>query len=189
MKKRLLFLGAICVAITAFSAFVTTYSQPVGIGPYFNTKEKYVAATGGAPGGEVRVFKNGVDTLIVGDVVYQSAINTVRKSTTLVNYNSIAGVVVGGTRTAMSAATTVPTSTDTAAYANQQVLVMTSGRTWVRIDAAAPIVAGTLIIPSTTVAGKVKGNPGVIDSFYRAIGRLIDTGVVSTQVLAHVNVK
>ncbi len=188
--KKLLPLVLMLTAAVGITAFTTSYYPVQTLGPYFNSKIKSDTATGGSPGGEVRVFKNGVDTLIVGDVVYLSANNTVRKSATLALYNTVAGVVVGGTSTSMQAATTAPASTDTAAKgATAKVLVMTSGRAWVRIDAAAGIGPGLLLAPSTTVAGKVKAAPAIIDTFYRYFGRLIDTGIVSTQVLAHINVK
>ncbi len=176
--------------ITAATMITTTYSQVQTLGPYFNSKVKYSATTGGQAGGEVRIVKNGVDTLIVGDVVYYTTDNVVRKSTTLTDYNHIAGVVVGGTKTSMAGATTIPLSTDTAATAGQQVLILTTGRAWVRIDTmGAPVVPGALITPSIYVAGKVKVALAVPDSFNRIIGRLIDTGHTSTQVLAHVNIK
>jgi|SRR5678809_221714 len=188
MKKLGLLLFV--MAVGAFTAFTTTYKQVKTLGPYYNTTEKYSASLGGQAGGEVRIFLNGVDTLIVGDVVYISANNTVRKSATLANYNKVAGVVVGGTKTNMSGATSAPAATDTAATAGQQVLVLTTGRAWVRVDTVAVgIPAGTLIQPSIYVAGKVMAKAASIDSLNRVIGRMIDSGGLSTQALAHINVK
>ena len=192
--RKLLPLVLMIIATASVTAgamfFTTSYSQVQTIGPYTTSKIKSDTATGGAAGGDIRIYKNGVDTLIVGDVVYISANNTVRKSTTLANYSTIAGVVVGGTSTNMAAVTSTPAATDTAAKgATAKVLVMARGRTWVRIDAAAGIAPGSLLLPSTTVAGKVKGFGTAIDTFYRSVGRLIDTGIVSTQVLAHISVK
>ena len=188
MKKLGLILFV--MAVSAFAAVTTTYKQVKTLGPYYNTTEKYDATTGGQAGGDVRIWKNGVDTLFVGDVVYVSANNTVRKSATLALYNTIAGVVVGGTKTSMSGVTSIPGATDTAALASQQVLVMTRGRTWVRVDTvAAGISAGAEIKPSIYVAGASAAKSTAIDSFYRAFGRMIDTGIASTRVLAYINVK
>src|SRR5678810_561659 len=109
MKKLGLIL--FIMSVSAFTILTTTYKQVKTLGPYYNTTEKYSASLGGQAGGEVRIFLNGVDTLIVGDVVYISANNTVRKSATLANYNKVAGVVVGGTKTNMSGATSAPAAT------------------------------------------------------------------------------
>lgn len=187
MKK---WLGLIAVITSiAGTAFVSTYASVARIGPFYTSTVAFDTAAGGQPGGQVRIFKNGVDTLIVGDVVYLSANNTVRKSTTLASYNTIMGVVVGGTKTSMRGLVSAPAATDTAALASQQVIVLSEGRAYVRIDAAAGIAPGLLLQPSATVAGKVMARATTIDSLHRAIGRLIDTGIVSTQVLAHINVK
>jgi hypothetical protein len=190
MKKLLPFL-VLLVAVTGATIFTTTYSQVATLGPYFNSKHKLDTLLGGQVGGEVRIYKNGVDTLFVGDVVYFTTNNTVRKSTTLTDYNHIAGVVVGGTSTSMAAPTTIPLSTDTAAKGvTAKVLVLSSGRAWVRVDTmGAPVVPGALITPSIYVAGKIKLALSVPDTFHRIIGRLIDTGHTSTQALAHVNIK
>lgn len=182
---------ALIVVTSAFTAIATTTYRPTQkIGPYFGSSNAYSAATGGQAGGYVEIYKDTVDTLIVGDVVYiVGKGNVVTKNATLANYNTVAGVVVGGTRTNMQGVTSAPAATDTAAYANQNVLVLRYGRTWVRVDTTtAGIPAGALIIPSL-VAGKVKAKSTAIDSAYRVIGRMLDTGIASTQVLALINVK
>ena len=186
--KRLLALGAIICSVVTM-AFVTTYASIARIGPFYTSTVGFDTAAGGQVGGQVRYYKNGVDTLIVGDVVYLSANNTVRKSTTLANYNTIAGVVVGGNKTSMRGITSSPVSTDTAATANGTAIVLSCGRAYVRIDAAAGIAPGLLIQPSTNVAGKVMAKASTIDSLYRSVGRLVDTGVVSTQVLANICIR
>lgn len=175
------------VAATTFVA-TTTFRPPQRLGPYFTSTEKADTATGGAPGGQVRIMKNGVDTLFVGEVVYFDKNNRVRKGTTLTLYNAIAGVVVGGTRTNMQANTTAPVATDTAAYANQQVIVLTEGRTWVRNDAAGTLTFGQLLQPSTNIAGSVMAKIASPDSFYRSPGRMIDSVLASGYGLAHVSV-
>jgi len=182
-------LGLVVITAAFTSVITTTYRPTQRIGPYFGSNTPYSAATGGQAGGYVEVYKDTVDTLIVGDVVYIAKNNVVTKSATLANYNTVAGVVVGGTKTNMRGVTSAPASTDTAAFANQNVLVLRYGRAWVRVDTTtAGIPAGALIIPSL-VAGKVKAKSTAIDSLYRAIGRMLDTGIASTQVLALINVK
>lgn len=187
--KRLLFLAGLICTVAATTFVATTYRPVSRLGPYYTSNSTYDTATGGSPGGLVYFFKNGADTLIVGDVVYLSANNTVLKSGTLANYNAVAGVVVGGTKTNMQVVTSAPAATDTAAYANQTVVVLVSGRTWVRVDTTtAGISAGVAIMPSL-VAGKVKARTTAIDTFSRIIGKMIDTGIASTQVLARINIK
>lgn len=189
-KRRTLIMLGLIVATTAFTALVTTFRPVARIGPFYNSTLGYdTSIAGGQAGGEVRIYKNGADTLIVGDVVYFSARNTVFKSATLVNYNAIAGVVVGGTRTGMLAVSSPPLATDTAATSGQNVLVMSRGRTWVRIDASAGIAPGLAVIPSTNTAGMVMVRTTAIDTFNRIFAKLVDTGIVSTRVLAQVNVR
>lgn len=188
----LLALGVGIIGVTASSVLVTSYQSIAKLGPYFTTTVGYDTATGGMPGGLVHFYKVGTgtaETLFVGDVVYLSANNTVLKSATLANYNTVMGVVVGGTKTNMRAVTTTPGVTDTAAYVNQTAIVLSCGRTWVRFDAAAGTPPGTLIQPSVTVSGKATAKAAPIDSLYRVIGRLVDTGIVTTQVLANIAVK
>lgn len=185
--KRLGFLLAIVASIAAVS-FVTTKQAVQRIGPFFTSTIAFDTATGGAVGGQVRFFKSGVDTLFVGEVVYMDKNNRVRKGTTLTLYNAIAGVVVGGTKTNMQAQTSVPVATDTAAYANQQVIVLTEGRFWVRNDAAGTVTFGGLLQPSTNIAGSVMAKIASPDSFYRSPGRMIDSVLASGYGIAHVSV-
>lgn len=189
MKRIIAILGLV-VAVTAFAAVTTTYRSVQRLGPYYSSIMGYdTSLAGGAVGGEVRIYKNGTDTLIVGDVVYLSARNTVLKSATLANYNTIIGVVVGGQKTNMQAVVTKPASTDTAATSGQNVLVMSHGRTWIWADTTtAGIAPGTKVIPSL-VAGKAKARTTAIDSFYRIFATVIDSGVRNTATLALISVK
>jgi hypothetical protein len=175
-------------AVAALTAFATTKSL-IRIGPFYTSTIAYDTLTGGAVGGEVRIYQNGVDTLIVGDVVYLSAQNKVRKSSTLANYNTIVGVVVGGSKTNMLAISSSPAATDTAALANGKAIVLSRGRAYVRVDAAVALSPGALIQPSVTVAGKVTVKAAPLDSLFRVFGRMVDTGVVSTSALANINVR
>lgn len=187
--SSLAFIAAAVILSTAASIFVSSKSTVFRMGPFYNSTLAYDTAAGGQVGGEVRNYKNGVDTLIVGDVVYISANNKVRKSTTLALYNTIAGVVVGGSFTSNRAVTSVPVATDTAALANGTALVMSCGRAYVRIDAAAGIAPGLALQPSATVAGKVMARAASLDSLSRTVGRLVDSGIVSTSVLANVCIR
>jgi hypothetical protein len=191
-------LGIGIASVAGASILVTTFQPIQRLGPYFTSTVGYDTGNGGMVGGQVHFYRAGTgtgETLFVGDVVYDSEAstnpqgNTVFKSATLASYSRIAGVVVGGTFTNMRAVTSAPGATDTAAFVGQTVAVLQCGRTWIKVDAAAGLAPGTLIIPSTTTAGKVKGTLSLPDTFYRTIGRLVDTGIVSTSVLANVCIK
>lgn len=179
------------LASTGAALFVASYSKAVDTGPYTISRTSFDATTGGSAGGDVVWFKNGADTLLVGDVVYISANNTVRKSATLANYNTIVGVVVGGIKTSSRVQSTIPGASDTAAYANSRVLVMRRGRYWVKIDSGQGYAPGSVIIPSSKAGegGKVTAKTTAIDSFYRAIGKLVDSGITSTRILAEISVR
>jgi hypothetical protein len=116
---------------------------------------------GGVGGIVIRVLAGA--TLLLGDVVYYSAADTVNKSATNANYAGFAGVVVGG-QTYDPAGTVMDTSTEvggTAATVGQWVLVQINGIAFIKSDGA--ILAGSLVIPDASVAGEcdVAGaNPG-----------------------------
>lgn len=189
MKRSFAFVALLLLSISATAIVSTSYKPLARIGPYYTTTDKYDATTGGQVGGYVTIYKNGADTLLVGDLVYISAQNTVLKSGTLANYNTLAGVVVGGTKTNMRGVTSAPAATDTAAYAGQPVLVLSEGRTWVKVDTTTGgIAAGALIMPSL-VSGKVKAKAATIDSLFRVVGRMIDSSAVSVPALAHISIK
>lgn len=192
MRKKLAVLGVIVglLAVTAFSKsamFLTTMT--IGrIAGFFTTSVAYDATTGGQPGGQVRAYQAS-GTLLIGDVVYFSANNTVAKSATLANYNAEAGVVIGG-QSVSNRATIVAADVGTTAATNGQVVwVLKQGRTWVPNDAGGTVTFGTLMIPSTATAGKVAAMTTAIDTNHRAIGRIVVGGLASTTVLVDVNVK
>lgn len=197
LSVLILFAASVAFASTAALSYVNI----TRIGTYWNTSQAYDSVLGGQPGGKVVTYLCDSTTsqaLLTGDVVYISRNNMVAKSATIANYNTVAGVVVGGSRTNMQAAQAITNfANDTSclatgsggAWQNNKVLVLTNGRTWVKVDAAAGIPPGTLLLPSTTTAGKVKGNAASLDSLQRTIGRIVDTGIVSTQVLANINIK
>lgn len=92
-------------------------------------------------------------TLLVGDVVYYSAANTVAKSATAADYAAVVGVVVGGAQTSMLPVTDTDASIGTnAALIGEAVMVQTEGLT--KVIAAAAITIGTRL-QVTTTAGRV----------------------------------
>lgn len=127
----------------------------------FITAELTDVDVGSVGGRTIKLLAAG--TLLIGDVVYVSAANTVAKSTTNANYAGFAGVVVGGKT--YDAGGRVSTAAgdigDTAATVGQWVLVQVDGIARIKSDGA--ILAGSLVIPDASVAGEcdVAGaNPG-----------------------------
>lgn len=189
MNKILKFSLAVVgiVLVSAFTATVTTRAVQ-RIGPFYTSTIAFDSTTGGQPGGDTRIYL-ATDSTKVGDAVYISAANTIAKSTTAANYNAVAGIVVGGTRTSMNASIVAADVGTLAATANQRVIVLRHGRTWVANDAGGTLSAGALIVPSVTTAGKVVVKPAAIDSLYRVIGKVPIGGSASTTVLAEINVR
>lgn len=113
-----------------------------------------------SPGGSVFHAKAGA-ALLLGDTVYISAALTVNKSATVGDHAKVCGVVVGGKNTFFEVCTK---KTDygviTAADANEEVIVLFRGFTFVLADAAV-IANGALLVPSTTTAGRVKAGAAI----------------------------
>lgn len=123
--------------------------------------ERIQGETASVGGRVVRFLAAG--TLLLGDVVYISAAQTVAKSTTNANYSGFAGVVVGGfTFNSGGAINTDPTLIgQTAATVGQFVLVQIDGVAYVKSDGA--ILVTSDVIPDASVAGEVDvagANPG-----------------------------
>lgn len=190
MKKYLslgLFVGAI-LATTAFTMLpVTTYPVARNI-PFFTSNVAFDSATGKQPGGMVRLFVAD-DSLLIGDVVYSSAISAVTKSSTLASYNAIAGVVVGGTKQSLTGSVASADVGTLAAAPNERVWVLTQGRTWIMNDANATLAVGALVIPSDATAGRIEVKTTAIDTNYRTIGRVLVGGLVNVPVLVNVNIR
>lgn len=92
-------------------------------------------------------------TLLIGDVVYLSADNTVAKSTTAADYAAVIGVVVGGAQTGgLLTADDVANVGTNAALVGESVIVQTNGIA--TVIAAAALVRGTRLQVVTT-AGRV----------------------------------
>lgn len=121
-------------------------------------------------GGRVAKFL-AAGTLLLGDVVYISAAETVAKGTTNAAYAAFAGVVVGGA--SYSSAEYVNSDPaqigQTAALVGETVIVQLDGIAYVKSDGA--ILVSSRVIPDATVAGEVDvagANPGY------SLGKSID---------------
>lgn len=185
--KKLLGL-AIVIGLMGFTAFATiTGLSPKQAGPFFYAQTTYPTACGGA----VRTYLTGTnDTEKIGNVVYLTQ-DSVKHSATLANYNSLAGVVVGGANTSMKGSCTVADTGAIAAFPGQQVLVLYSGRAYVLVDTEAGFAAGTGVVPSvkSAMAGRLAARGTAIDTFYRIFGKTADTAVSGKAVLVDVRVK
>lgn len=189
--KKYLGLAVFGLALVATAAFtmlpVTTYPVARNI-PFYTSNVAFDSTTGSQPGGFVRLAVAD-DSLKIGDVVYWSGQSAVTKSATLVKYDSLAGVVVGGTKQQLGASIAKADVGTLAAAPNERVWVLSQGRTWVPNDANGTLVTGSSVIPSNATAGAVEIRTTAIDTFYRVIGKVITGGLASTTVLISVNVK
>jgi hypothetical protein len=123
-------------------------------------------------GGQVKVF-TGSGTLLVGDVVYFSAANTVAKVAVTATYVSFAGVVVGGRSTRMQALLHSDDLGATAALTGEEVLVQVDGIANVTISAA--VVITNSLVASAATAGRV--TPGTTAN--QVLGTPITTGTTN----------
>lgn len=182
---------ALFVCATAFTAVVATLYPVARIATFWTSNQAFDSTNIGVVGGQVITYLAG-DSEWVGRVVYVSAKNTVKHDTILTNYNKVAGVVVGGTRTSNQAYPDSASVGTLAAVSGQRVFVLIQGRAWVTIDTVGTgISPGQVMIPSNKqgMRGRVAAKTTAIDSFYRAVGKLVDTGVVNTKRLINVNIK
>lgn len=186
--KKLLLLGLVIVATAFTSAFVTV-ANVSRIGPHFTSTAAWDSVTGAQAGGRVE-YALATDSVKIGDVVYWASANHVNKSTTLADYNAIAGVVVGGARQSMRTSYVSADVGTLAATAQQRVIILKAGRAWVANDTVvAGLSAGDRISPSIYVAGKVKAPTTAIDTAGRVFGRVVTAAAASATVLADINVK
>ena len=109
--------------------------------------------TVGTLGGTMRRYLAGA-TLLVGDIVYISGVNTVNKSATAANYVGLIGVVVSGGSLDINDTDQVLGAT--AATSGQQVLVQEDGVARCIVGASG-FTAGTNFnaVPSAATAGRV----------------------------------
>lgn len=193
MKKYLntgLFVLAF-LAVSGFAIVTGTYQNVTRIGPFMMSTFAFDSnAIGqvGNPGTNVYIAG---ESLFVCRSVYLSARNTVKNDSTIASYNKAMGIVIGGTRTSMQASTDSLGCADLAATVGQRVLVLSIGRTWVVMDTQAGVAPGTLIMTSSKpgMRGRMMAKTTPIDSLYRVMGRIIDSGALGRRVLAHINVK
>jgi hypothetical protein len=171
IRKRALglALGALLVSAVGAVGFMTTSVPVIYFGPWSNSQLAFDSLTGSQTGGIVKTSL-AFDSLEVGDYVYDTLINKVARSATLLSYNTAAGVVVGGARTSMRPVVASADVGTLAATANQRVLVAHCGRVWVR--SADSVYAGITLIPGA-VRGRLKRRTTAIDTFGRAAGRAV----------------
>jgi hypothetical protein len=188
--KKVFALAALvfCAGLLGAGTAMVTLSPVAKLGPFFASSAPYDSATAGQPGGRV-VFALAADSEKVGNVVYYSADNKVSVSGTLANYNTIAGVVVGGTRTSNRASRAAADVGTLAATANQQVIVLKQGRTWIPVDTATGgLAAGVTVMPSL-ITGKARAKPAYLDSLNRVYGKIVVGCAASATCLADINVR
>lgn len=122
----------------------------------------------GNPGGDIRIY-TASGTLLVGDVVYFSAANTVAKSATQADYIKFAGVVVGGE----SLQDFIAQNTDLQlAGGSQLTAALTGKRVIVQITGEARVIGGAVIAAGTAVT---------VDT--GTAGRVLDTGATAGQII------
>lgn len=185
-KSQYVLLGLFVLTVVGFTA-ASLDVQTIG----FYRAPVYSSTAGGQAGGRVVFARTGTDSLRVGQVVYWSDTNTVATSSTLAAYNAIAGVVVGGSATAMQALNELTdTSTlATTATSTSTVIVLTQGRTWVLNDANGAIAVGNRIIPSNATAGRSEIVTSAIDTNYRVIGKAVVPAAAGKATLTDVNIR
>lgn len=188
--KSFAILAAFVCSVSA-TAYVATLYPIARIATFWTSNQNFDSTNIGVSGGMVTTYLAG-DSEWIGRVVYISAKNTVKEDTILTNYNKVAGVVIGGTRTSNQGYPDSASVGTLAAITGQRVYVLYQGRAWVTVDTVGTgISPGSVMIPSNKqgMRGRVAAKTTAIDSFYRAVGKLVDTGVVNTKRLINVNIK
>lgn len=195
-KFALLAAVAAVAFISSGAANVLFTTQTVArIGGYYTTSVPFDSLTGGGAGGRVVVAITGgtTDSLKAGDVVYWSDTNKVTKSATLANYTTIAGVVVGGQRTSPPLATLMSSSDvgTLVATSGQRVVICKSCRAWMRSSNNAAWIAGRIVLPSDSIAGRLDTNltASIIDTFGRRVGRTVGAASALGVVLVDVSIR
>lgn len=176
------------VLATAFTSYFATVIPIKQVGPYYASSTAFDSTNSGQVGGVVKTYLAG-DSERVGNVVYVSAKNTVSRSATIANYNAIAGVIVGGARTSMQAALSLSDTSTLAGIAGQKVLVLERGRAYVLIDDQTGFAPGLQVIASASVSGRIRTRTTAIDTFFRVLGKTIDTAVTGKAVLVDVRAR
>lgn len=194
LRKPGIILGAFTALIlTAFttSMFLTTVPVRV-LGPFYTTPVAWDSTNALQVGCHVQYYLSATnDSARIGQVVYISSKNTVSHSATLANYNAIAGVVVGGTRTSMQASYVVGDTSTLVATTGQRVIVCDEGRAWVLVDTGPGVAPGLLVQPSVRAgsAGRITTKAATLDSLFRLVGRTVDTAIAGKAVLINVRIR
>lgn len=194
-KKIVGLIGGLVAVLTiaAFSSGVLVTTVPVRVlGPWFTTPMPFDSTNINQVGGHVQ-FYNAADSVWVGQIVSFASVNKVKTVSTIDSTNRVAGVVVGGTRTSMQASIARGDSSTLAAIAGQRVIVMDFGRYWI-LDSAGAKIPGSLVRASLGGTRLARGRislatANVIDTFYRVVGRLVDTSLGGTNALVQIHVK
>lgn len=197
MKTNKRIIGIAILAILVLTAwapvkYFITGVYPNQAGTFIYTQLDFDSAAVGGVGGTVKLYQvASADTERIGNVVYLASKNTVNHSATLVNYNSLVGVVVGGTSTGMQASYSVADTSTIAGLPGKQVLVLERGRTWVLVDTGPGIAPGIGVIPSvrSNQGGRINARTTALDTFYRLLGKLVDTALAGKAALVDIRVK
>src|SRR5262245_30918439 len=196
VRKPLMILAAfaVCVATSAFTSAYFAYTNVAKIGPFYTTSHAFDSLKSRQVGGAVVTHTVAAsESVSVGDVVYiTGTAMTIKRDTILANYTRIAGVVVGGQRTNMQGAIDSTNVGTLAATGGQKALVLVRGRAWVTVDTiTGGISAGSTLIPSNRQGqrGRVTAKTTAIDSFYRKVGQIPDSGVAGRRAVVNVNIK
>lgn len=154
-------------------------------GDFTPTNLEYVAhfdqdETALASGGDVQVCISATQDLHVGEVVYFSATGAlVDKSTTIANYQTFAGVVVGGRQTGGRAVSKASDIGVLAAHSGELVLVQTSGTA--NVIAGAAITAPAKVSGDSGTAGRVLGGAGAVAG--QIVGIVLQTAAGAASVV------
>lgn len=197
MHKKVLGLVLFVVAVSAATAFGTASFALTQIqrmtGSYWTPATNPDSLTGAGAGGRFHYAIVGTtDTLKAGDVVYWADTNKVKKSTTLANYNEIAGVVIGGAITGLNRAYNASGDVGTKVAApGQFVMICKVCRVWMQSSNNAAWLSGRRVLPSDSIAGRLDTalTAAVIDSLHRTVGRTVSAASALGVVLVDVNIK
>lgn len=190
----LLSLVVVVAAVTAFGTvnFAATQIQRMQ-GAFWTPATNPDSLTGSGAGGRFHYAITGTtDTLKVGDVVYWADTNKVKRSATLADYNTIAGVVIGGAITGTTRAYNASGDVGTKVAApGQVVLICKVCRAWMQSSNNAAWISGRRVLPSDSIAGRLDTalTAAVIDSLHRTVGRTVSAASALGVVLVDVNIK
>lgn len=138
-----------------------------------------------APGGNIVAITADTTTLLIGDAVYVTSGGVVTKSTTAANYQTAAGIVVGGTSTGMLIGTTAADVGTTAATSGQTALVQTNGLCYGVGDGT--VARGALVSVGTSTAGRLEDTTVAVTG--QIIGIAMEAGTTGAAMLTLITLK